>query len=99
MWDSNTQQLLCYFRGILTKGVVALAFNPQGDKLVAVGLDDSHQVVVFDIAARSRTGGVLLFRDRIGPDIVTDVRWRSDTEFCTFGINHIRMWTITVGGL
>jgi len=41
----------------------------------------------------------VLFRDRIGPEVVTDVKWRSDTEFYTFGVNHLRRWVITVGGL
>jgi microtubule-associated protein-like 6 len=76
-----------------------LAFNTSGDKLAAVGLDDSHTIAVFDTTTKSRSGGVLLYRDHIGTDIITDIRWKNETEFCTFGINHIRVWSITIGGL
>jgi microtubule-associated protein-like 6 len=42
---------------------------------------------------------VLLFKDRIGPDIITDLKWKNDTEFVSVGINHFRLWTLQVGGL
>lgn len=99
MWDTNTQQTICHFKNIFPKGVLAVHFNPSGDRLVAVGLDDAHTVAVFDVLSKSRTGGVLLFMDKIGPDVITDVKWHTDSEFSSFGINHLRFWSITAGGL
>lgn len=76
-----------------------MSFSPSGDKLLAVGLDDAHMIAVFDVLSRSRTGGVLLYMDKIGPDVITDVKWQNDSQFCTFGINHLKYWSITAGGL
>jgi microtubule-associated protein-like 6 len=40
-----------------------------------------------------------LYRDRIGPDVITDLKWKNDTEFVSVGLSHLRVWTIGVGGL
>lgn len=30
---------------------------------------------------------------------MTDIKWKNDQEFTTFGINHLKMWTLSAGGL
>jgi WD40 repeat protein len=99
VWDSNTQQPICTFKGYLTKGVIALGFSVNGDKLAAIGLDDTHQISIFDITAKSKKGGVVLMQDKVGPDVVTDIKWRNDSDFVTVGVNHFRYWTTKSGSL
>ena len=41
----------------------------------------------------------MLFRDRIGPDVITDIKWKNDMDFVTVGLNHFRFWQLGVGGL
>lgn len=99
VWDSNTLVPKCCFKGLFTKGICSLSFSPSGEKIAAVGLDDSHILAVYDTLTKSRTGGILIQQDLIGPEIVTDVKWKNDTEFVTVGINHLRQWVLSGGGL
>jgi microtubule-associated protein-like 6 len=49
IWDSESCLLLATLTSKeLKRGVAALAFNEEGDKLVAVGQDDDHMLVVFE---------------------------------------------------
>ncbi|GMI28049.1 hypothetical protein TeGR_g2361, partial [Tetraparma gracilis] len=49
IWDSESCLLLATLTSKeLRRGVAALAFNEEGDKLVAVGQDDDHMLVVFE---------------------------------------------------
>jgi len=31
--------------------------------------------------------------------VITDIKWKNDTDFVTVGINHFKLWTVGVGGL
>jgi len=42
----------------LKNGIAALAFTPSGDKLAAVAIDANHEIALYDINAKSKTGGV-----------------------------------------
>ncbi|CAD8171847.1 unnamed protein product [Paramecium pentaurelia] len=99
IWESNTQAIICSLKGYFTKGILQLAFNDSGDKLAAIGMDDCHQLCVFDIITKSQTGGTLLVRDQIGKNIVTDIKWKNDSEFVTCGLNHLKFWKLGHGGL
>jgi len=35
--------------GVLTKGVLHMAFCNEGNKLAAIGMDEKHTIVVFDV--------------------------------------------------
>lgn len=67
--------------------------------MAVVGLDEAHQLVIFDITAKSKLGGVVLMKDKIGSDVITDIKWRNDNEFVTVGINHFRYWNVKNGSL
>jgi len=62
VWDTNTLQPLCTFKGALTKGISSIAFSSSGDKLCAAAIDNYHEIAVFDITAKSKMGGCLLFK-------------------------------------
>jgi len=78
VWDSNTLHAICTFKGHLSKGIATLAFNPTGDKLAAVAIDNYHEIAIYDITAKSNNGGVLICMTKCGPDCIWDVCWRND---------------------
>ena len=92
VWDSNTMHKLCEFRGTLSKGVAALAFNPNGDKLAAAGLDDAHSVAVFDVKVQN---GALISVSKSGNEPIFDLSFRADCEFADVGVGHIRFWSFS----
>lgn len=49
---------ICHFKGNLKNGISALSFSPSGDKLAAVAIDTDHEISIFDINAKSKSGGV-----------------------------------------
>jgi hypothetical protein len=68
----------CTFKGQLTKGIACIAFTPSGDKLVAAAVDVNHEIGVFDITAKSKTGGVMVVKEKGGPDVILDLKWKND---------------------
>jgi WD40 repeat protein len=49
LWSNETQEVYGNLAGILTKGVLHMAFDNAGEKLAAVGMDAEKTVVVFDV--------------------------------------------------
>ena len=75
------------------RGIVALAFSPDGTKLVSVSTDNQHTVQVWDW----RKGQVLV--DGKGgqgvPPFVWGVVWDpfgEDEMFVTYGVKHVKYW-------
>lgn len=94
VWDTNTMQVLCTFKNVLSKGVGALKFSPSGEKLVACGIDVNHEIAVFDTLAKSKMGGILICKVNGGKEQITELAWRTETEFASAGIKHFRVWTL-----
>ena len=42
VWDAVDCRLLSEMKSCHKRGVVSLCFNPDGDKLISVGLDNDH---------------------------------------------------------
>lgn len=78
----------------MSKGISALAFTPTGDKLAAVAIDTYHEIAIYDITAKSKNGGVLITMTKCGPEYIMDVSWRTDNEFATVGVKHMKIWTL-----
>jgi WD40 repeat protein len=53
VWDaaSSPPQVLHEFKGSIKKGISALSFSPNGQKLVAAAIDDDHWMGLFDVSA------------------------------------------------
>lgn len=49
LWSNETREVYGNLAGILTKGVLHMAFDNKGEKLAAVGMDSEKTVVVFDV--------------------------------------------------
>jgi hypothetical protein len=82
------------FHGQGFRGVQAVAFSPDGSKLVTVCTDNPHTMFVWDWAA----GTCLLERrTRPGPPpCVYGVVWSpfDPTMLATFGENHVMFWSL-----
>lgn len=37
----------------------------------------------------------MITKTKSGPDIIMDLKWKTDSEFCTVGIKHMKVWTLT----
>lgn len=89
VWDSNTMQKVCEFKGCLSKGISALAFNSNGEKLVGACLNDSNSIAIFDVKVPN---GALLAVSASGKEIISDICFRNENEFAEVGPNHLRFW-------
>lgn len=78
---------MAHFRGVMTKGVQALAFSPNGSKLAAVGRDISHTLAIFDVYT-----GATLSSQKGDSAKILDVGFVSETELVTAGIRHFKFW-------
>ncbi|EAR94225.2 HELP domain protein (macronuclear) [Tetrahymena thermophila SB210] len=99
VWDSNTLLPLCHFKGNLKNGISALSFSPSGDKLVAIAIDTNHELAIFDINAKSKTGGVQILLEKSGPDVITGAKWRNENEFATVGVKHFKLWALSASSI
>jgi echinoderm microtubule-associated protein-like 6 len=53
VWDAVECRLLCEMRECHARGVISLAFNPDSDKLLSIGLDNNFQHIVWTDAGGS----------------------------------------------
>jgi microtubule-associated protein-like 6 len=89
VWDSNTMMIVCKFVGVLSKGIAALSFSPSGDRFAAVSIDTDHAIAVFDITSKSKSGGVKLFCEKGGPDVILGLAWKNEQVSSHFLFNHV----------
>eukprot|EP00742_Colponemidia_sp_Colp-10_P006323 GILJ01006777.1.p1 GENE.GILJ01006777.1~~GILJ01006777.1.p1 ORF type:complete len:2262 (-),score=409.36 GILJ01006777.1:195-6980(-) len=89
VWDTRTMNGVAKLVGSLQRAVLAVAFNPAGDKVAGVGQDADHSVAVYDWRSSTLIACVKSDKNR-----VLELAWKSDTEFVTAGIKHIKFWTV-----
>jgi microtubule-associated protein-like 6 len=93
VWNADTKEVKCSFKGKLTKGVIALAFSPSGKRLVGGAIDVDHYLAVFDVSG----AGSVVWTDKGGPDTIIDLRFTTDDSFTTIGVKHYYCWTLNNG--
>ena len=91
VWDSETKEVICKFKGVLTKGIISLSFSPSGKKLVGSAVDVDHYIAVFDV---SKAPGAVIWTDKGGPDTIIDLRWNTEDSWATVGVKHFVLWTL-----
>lgn len=87
VWDSNTFQQLCHFKGGLKNGISSLAFSPSGDKLAAAAIDAHHEIAVFDITTKSKSGGIQILIEKTGSNYISALQWRTENVTNDLSIN------------
>ncbi|CAD8200325.1 unnamed protein product [Paramecium octaurelia] len=88
VWNAETKEVKCQFKAPLQKGIIAMAFTPNGKRLVAGAVDVDHSLAVFDVSGK----GAVLWSDKSGPDVIVDLRWNTDDAFVTVGVKHYKCW-------
>ena len=89
VWASHTMENLVTILGFHKVGVNHLAFSPNGEYLVSVGMDEWHSLAVYDWKAKTA-----LFTSVSTLQPVLDARWLgTDDYFATCGQNHVHFWS------
>ncbi|XP_063080185.1 echinoderm microtubule-associated protein-like 5 [Engraulis encrasicolus] len=96
VWDAELLKPLAVLRGIHQVGVNALDFSADGKRLVSVGLDDHHTIVLWDWRkgeklATMRGSKEKIFGVKMNPYV--------PDKLVTAGVKHMKFWTRAGGGL
>ena len=91
-------QLKTNVKSKLTKGIQALSFSPSGKSLGAVAVDDDHSCAVFSVSADNATAACLGI-DKGDKAQILDIAMKDDTNFCTSGVKHFKVWNVDAGHL
>ncbi|KAK3878967.1 hypothetical protein Pcinc_016411 [Petrolisthes cinctipes] len=96
VWEGESVRILSLLKGGHSRGVAAVAFSGDGQRLASLGLDDHHTLVVWNWRkgykiATARSHGNRVFGVVMSP-------W-SAAQVVTFGVKHIKFWTQAGGGL
>ncbi|KAL3875087.1 hypothetical protein ACJMK2_038022 [Sinanodonta woodiana] len=95
VWDADTMKTVAILKGQHQRGICAVDFTGDGKKLVSVGLDDNHCIVVWDWKK-----GEKLATTRGHKDKIFVVKWNplDSNRLVTVGVKHIKFWNQTGGG-
>ena len=83
-------QVVFALKGGVIKGIATLAFSLSGVKLAAACIDDNHTIGVFDLKL-----GILEASDKGDTAIISELRFKDDTEFVTVGPKHFKQWSVS----
>jgi microtubule-associated protein-like 6 len=89
VWDIETKQVLADLKGFHLRAVCQVQFSPDGSKLLSVGQDDDNSCAVYDWAQKRLIG-----TSKVDKAKVTAIGWKSETEFMTCGLKHVKFFTI-----
>lgn len=87
VWDLNTREVLSTITGFHRRGIYQLDFSPDRTKLVTLGMDTYHSLVVYEWRSRH-----VLFAARTTFDPVYDVKFLTDNLIASCGKDHIYFW-------
>lgn len=73
IWRASTQELLARLSGVHKNAITAVKFSTGGKKIVTVGQDREHALVVYDWVGQS-----ILAATSTGGGKITDAAWKND---------------------
>eukprot|EP00741_Cyanophora_paradoxa_P013197 tig00000178_g12749.t1 len=98
VWDPRSLEILATLKGAHERGVCALAFSADGQRLVSVGMDDNNTVVLWDWRHARKIAS-----EKGGPGRIFGVSFspfeREGRTFITVGVKHVRFWALAGGRL
>ncbi|CAM9091761.1 unnamed protein product [Phaeothamnion confervicola] len=106
VWDSGSGALLAALKNAHKRGVAALAFSPDGDRLASVGMDDEHTHVVWRDGGGGWSGAAQEASGRGDGDKVLWAQWLpadaagtrgggGTEQLVTGGVKHVKFWLCT----
>lgn len=93
IWDEDCN-LIRKFEGNFSKGINSLNFSPDSNFLLAVSLNEDHEIYLFDLKENRMIGNC-----NGGPTKILDCVFKNEKEFVTVGIKHYKYWMIKNGNL
>ncbi len=102
VWDAASGALVTRFDRVHRDGVAALAFSPDGRQLASVGVDASHQLVVFESRSGAWQDGRLRAHASADTKEVLFCTWTKHRDpeafdLVTGGVNHCKFWRAVPG--
>jgi microtubule-associated protein-like 6 len=91
VWDSKDMSQLQCIEGFHTRGVLALAFSPDGSFLTSVGKDNDHTVAVWDWLRARKVASEKGHNDSI---FACEYNPHSPDTMVTCGVKHIKFWSL-----
>eukprot|EP01022_Parablepharisma_sp_SALTPOND_P009431 TRINITY_DN1391_c0_g1_i1.p1 TRINITY_DN1391_c0_g1~~TRINITY_DN1391_c0_g1_i1.p1 ORF type:complete len:2151 (-),score=139.11 TRINITY_DN1391_c0_g1_i1:21-6473(-) len=90
VWNIETKDILACLKGFHINAVRHLKFSPNGSKLLSIGDDKDHSFALYDWMSNKVIASAKVDRGE-----VTSCDFKSDSEFVTCGVKHIKFWTVT----
>ena len=87
VWDIEHKKMLQKLDGFHTIAIILLDFSPSGRHLFTCGDDDKHTFAVYDWRS-----GTVLYSGPVSRGKVNGIAWKSETEFMTCGLDHVKLW-------
>lgn len=88
VWNIDTKEVLACIKGFHRRAIRQLRFSPNGIYLLSIGEDDDHSLAIYDWANNK-----LICTAKVDQGPITTCEFKSDTEFVTCGVKHIKFWT------
>ncbi len=81
VWNTQTMEVQHVFKGILKKGVAAVDISSDGSRVIAMGADDEHSLVLYDTQNTTGKPGVMqnvIATGKCGKDTIFDLKFYFD---------------------
>jgi len=98
VWDAGSGEHLATLKGGHTRGVLAVAFGPDGASLASVGQDKDHSLAVWHDSGGAWSGPQLAASGKGSTNKVLFVEWLHSDEggfqLATGGVKHLSFWSL-----
>jgi len=88
VWDIENKQMLSRMNTFHLRAVCLLTFSPDGSKLLSIGRDDDNSLAIYDW-----NQNIILSTAKVDKSKVNAIACKSETEFMTCGLKHVKFWT------
>ena len=89
VWDIETKQVLANLKGFHLRAVSLINFSPDGSKILSGGQDDDNSIAIYEWAQKR-----LLASSKVDKAKSTAAIWKTDSEFMTCGLKHVKFYTL-----
>lgn len=89
VWKASTCEVVAKITGFHRRAISQLAFSLNGKQLLSIGKDDQNSVAIYDWASQSMLGSA-----KVDPGQIFSAAWKSETEFATCGVKHMKVFNM-----